>query len=236
MTVGQEGDADLLRHFSGDPGAGIGRFEADPVTGSWWWSDAVYRIFGIQEGTVEPTWELVREHIPEQERATIDVLYTAAGQQNGPFSWSHSLRAADGILRSVLVIGVSSPRARPAFDGRLARPLAGYLSDLTALRLHAARAAATDAVQRSAAHRAVIEQAKGALMLAYHLDAQAAFDLLTWHSQHTNRKLHTIAATVVASLTSNGRPATDLTRDLDATLAGVPARTSTRAVGCSSSQ
>ncbi|MFC9836252.1 ANTAR domain-containing protein [Rhodococcus sp. NPDC127530] len=45
--------------------------------------------------------------------------------------------------------------------------------------------------------RAVIEQAKGALMLVYSLSADAAFDLLTWRSQQTNTKIRVIAERLV---------------------------------------
>jgi len=49
-------------------------------------------------------------------------------------------------------------------------------------------------------HRAVIEQAKGVLMLAYRLDADGAFSLLAWHSQRRNQKLHLVAARLVERL------------------------------------
>ena len=42
-------------------------------------------------------------------------------------------------------------------------------------------------------HRAVIEQAKGVLMVVYDIDADAAFDLLKWRSQLTNTKLPGLA-------------------------------------------
>ncbi|MDF3313828.1 ANTAR domain-containing protein, partial [Rhodococcus sp. T2V] len=46
--------------------------------------------------------------------------------------------------------------------------------------------------------RAVIEQAKGALMLVYGLPADRAFDILTWRSQETNTRLRAIAEQIVA--------------------------------------
>ena len=53
--------------------------------------------------------------------------------------------------------------------------------------------AITKAVAEIIEHRAVIEQAKGVLMAVYSIDAQAAFDLLRWGSQHTNTKLRVVA-------------------------------------------
>ena len=48
-----------------------------------------------------------------------------------------------------------------------------------------------------AENRAVIEQAKGMLMLVYGLDEDAAFDLLKWRSQSSNVKLRRLAEDVV---------------------------------------
>lgn len=51
------------------------------------------------------------------------------------------------------------------------------------------------------ASRAPIEQAKGILMAAHGLDADAAFNLLRTHSQNTNTKLHDLARTFLADHT-----------------------------------
>ena len=56
----------------------------------------------------------------------------------------------------------------------------------------------TEAVAEFAAHRAVIEQVKGILMVVYSIDADAAFDLLKWRSQETNVKLRTLAEQLLA--------------------------------------
>ncbi|WP_327117114.1 ANTAR domain-containing protein [Nocardia sp. NBC_01730] len=57
------------------------------------------------------------------------------------------------------------------------------------------------------AARAVIEQAKGAVMLVYGLDAEEAFAILRVRSQETNTKLRVLAAKVAAELPSVGVPA-----------------------------
>jgi hypothetical protein len=54
--------------------------------------------------------------------------------------------------------------------------------------------------------RAVIEQAKGALMLRYGLDQDTAFAVLKRWSQDSNIKLHTIAQTLVDWATGNDAP------------------------------
>nr|EJI93825.1 ANTAR domain protein [Rhodococcus sp. JVH1] len=54
-----------------------------------------------------------------------------------------------------------------------------------------------EAVAELAQSRAVIEQAKGALMLVYGITAARAFDVLTWRSQETNTRLRTIADEIV---------------------------------------
>jgi hypothetical protein len=80
----------------------------------------------------------------------------------------------------------SPPRANP--DGL---PEPGDQARLSELRLENAD------LREAIDSRAVIEQAKGALILRYGLDDTAAFAVLKRWSQSSNTKLHTIAAAVV---------------------------------------
>ena len=83
-----------------------------------------------------------------------------------------------------------------------------------------------EAVRDIAEKRALIDQAKGMLMIVYGTDADAAFDLLRWQSQHHNVKLRVVAEQVVADFThvSQQGPAVDR-RKYDALLATLHTRT-----------
>jgi hypothetical protein len=218
-----------LEFFSGQQRAGVGRFQVDPATRSWRWDEAVFATFGYPAGAVKPSWNLILSHVPTEEHELIQAALSAAERHPGPFTWSHRILAADRQQRSVLVVGDSTPGADPTSSGSPVQSrdraatgdavgelvLSGFVIDLTELRGHAARAAGTDAVDRSNTHRAVIEQAKGALMLAYRINADVAFALLAWHSQQTNRKVHAIAQSIIATVTTDGLPNTPLRAALD---------------------
>lgn len=83
-----------------------------------------------------------------------------------------------------------------------------------------------EAVRDIAEKRALIDQAKGMLMVVYGTDADTAFDLLRWHSQHHNVKLRVVAEQVVADFTHASRqgPAVDR-RKYDVLLATLHTRT-----------
>ena len=66
----------------------------------------------------------------------------------------------------------------------------------------------------------VIDQAKGALMLRYHLDADSAFGLLVRWSQHANIKVRDLAQLLVDSIVTGDLGSTDgtLARELEQVL------------------
>jgi ANTAR domain len=53
------------------------------------------------------------------------------------------------------------------------------------------------AVSEFTAHRSIIEQAKGMVMVAYSIPADRAFDVLKWRSQQTNTKIRTLCELIV---------------------------------------
>ena len=225
------GSADelMIGCFAGAQRDCIGQFLADPQSGWWSWSDAAYEILGYPAGSVTPSWSLIISHIPAEDRAVAQAAYELARTRIGPFSWSHRIHAGDAT-RSILMVGETSAScaedsATPVAPRSSEKPdhhrgvgdlsLAGYVIDLTVLRVEGARGAANDAVQSSAQRRAVIEQAKGALMLTFGLNADAAFALLVWHSQRSNRKVHAIAADLLAHLHQDGLSSNGLRLAID---------------------
>jgi len=103
-----------------------------------------------------------------------------------------------GFERHIVIVGEGAIRE----PGDTAT-INGFYIDLTSDFIEEARKVAAKAVSASARHRALIEQAKGALMLAYGLNEDQAFAMLTWWSRNRNLKVREIAARLM-ELTSTG--------------------------------
>ena len=99
---------------------------------------------------------------------------------------------------------------RSGFDQQAAEVLRLNTPLESATRDHIAAAIAeimSAAVAEIAENTAVIDQAKGMLILLYGVDDQTAFDTLRRHSQNTNIKLRALAEQLVSNYRalSNGR-------------------------------
>lgn len=98
--------------------------------------------------------------------------------------------------------------------------LLGLLVDLGAEIGATAARRADEMLTAAIASREVIDQAKGAAMLAYGLDGPAAFELLRWHSEHLNVKVRTVAERMLSALPGRRRD-TDPRDLLDGALASL---------------
>lgn len=153
----------------------------------WEWSPQVQSIYGYRPGTVTPTTELVLSHDHPDDDHRIVATLERVRRQSRPSRTSHRIVDARGITRRVLVIAdaIADPSGRVV-------GAQGYYVDLTPTE-EATQERITAAVAKIAEHRAVIEQAKGMLMLVYGLGADAAFDVMRWKSQQHNVKLRLLA-------------------------------------------
>jgi hypothetical protein len=190
--------AEVEQAFAGAPQrVGWFRFYFDEQR--WEWSEQVQRMHGYEPGTVIPTTELVLSHKHPDDRsqvaATIDeMLYT-----HRAFSTRHRIVDTRGIVHHVVVVGDQLTDHHEVVIGTH-----GYYVDITPMSEKAHDDLITAKVAEIAEHRAVIEQAKGMLMLVYGLDAVAAFGLLRWRSQEGNVKLRRIAEQIVEDFCAVG--------------------------------
>ncbi|REE71061.1 PAS domain S-box-containing protein [Rhodococcus wratislaviensis] len=134
-------------------------------------------LAGLMHPSDAPRWfGLVRDVLAT---GTAHAGYARIRHRNGNWLWAHGFASAFTSADIRFVVLVWQDRTDEIWDNpRL---------------LDEAEVASLDVVRS----RAVIEQAKGALMVVYSISADAAFDLLTWRSQATNTKIRVIAENLV---------------------------------------
>ncbi|QIS07560.1 ANTAR domain-containing protein [Nocardia brasiliensis] len=178
----------------------VGSFRFWFVGERWEWSDEVAVIHGYAPGTVKPTTELLLTHKHPDDRAQVASALAKSIEEGEPFSSRHRILDTTGRVHHVIVV------ADHMFEDGAVVGTTGYYIDVTEALAEHRQEALDDALPELWASRAVIEQAKGALMLVYGVSAEQAFRVLSWRSQETNIKLRTLAARLVddlASLTSS---------------------------------
>ena len=167
-----------------------GSFSFTLPSGAWAWSEHTFAIFGLDPHRDVPTTELWMRHQHPDDHAAVARFMNGLKAGGSGALW-HRVVRADGRVREVVTtVEVSgADRGRHSVHGQVVDVSEG-------LRLAAAREvdAALEQLSRS---RPVIDQAKGALMLTYRLDADAAFELLRSYSQRANVKVREVASLLV---------------------------------------
>jgi len=192
MSAGQDGHGvEVEQAFAGAPQR-VGWFRFYFEDQRWEWSEQVQRMHGYEPGTVTPTTELVLAHKHPEDRGevakTIDEMLLA----RRAFSTRHRILDTRGVVHQVVVVGDLLTDRQDVVIGTH-----GYYVDITPSSDRAREDLISARVAEITEHRAVIEQAKGMLMMVYGLDDEAAFDLLRWRSQSSNVKLRRLAEKIV---------------------------------------
>jgi len=182
-------------------GRPTGRFSFDAATGKWDWDDDVFRIHGLAPGSVTPTTDLVLASKHPDDRDRVRELLERVSRSGEAFSISYRLIGGDGVCED----------DEPA-------TIEGYYIDLTPDFDEESEEHAQQAVAASVESRAVIEQAKGALMLAYGLDSEQAFAMLRWWSRNRNVKVRELAERLVALARDGEASDVELRTSLDAAM------------------
>lgn len=176
----------------------------------WEWSDEVAVMHGYAPGTVEPTTDLLLRHKHPEDRAQVAISIARAVENGEPFCSRHRIRTVDGVERHVIVVGDHMVDENDTVIGS-----AGFYIDVTDTLAAQRQETLDDTLPELYRARAVIEQAKGALMLVYGINADQAFRVLTWRSQETNTKLRTLAEQLIFEATSMGGAAVELRTRFD---------------------
>ncbi|MBD7997286.1 MULTISPECIES: PAS and ANTAR domain-containing protein [Oerskovia] len=204
-------DVDLLEVLLAGTPQPVGQFIFTVRTGEWWWSDQLYVMHGFEPGDVVPTTELMLAHKHPDDRARVQGVLANACSSGQPFACVHRILDANGHTRTLGVVG----RGRKEPDTGEVVQLSGYFVDLTITQRELAQREATAAIKASTQSRAVIEQAKGAVMTVYGMTEDEAFDLLRHHSNITNESVRHLARRLMDSLADGAGVSAPTTDDLD---------------------
>ena len=196
----------------------MGSYRYALAADTWQWSDGVYAIHGFDRDEVVPTTALLLSHAHAADRRQAGQLLRACLCDGRLFSLLYRIIDAAGQLRWVLIAGEGT------FDGGgMVTGIRGYLVDVTEPQSRARSREVTSGLRKAMASRATIEQAKGALMLVYGLDAEAAFSLLSWQSQRSNIKLRDLAERLVAVVGGDAHASAAIRQRLDEIVYSLPA-------------
>ena len=179
----------------------IGRWIYDVGSDSWEWSDTFFAVLGFEPRQVVPSAAVLAAHLrPDDADRGFDAVESAF-RTGEPFSFYSRMVDSHGIHRTALLAG----HGEPGDEGTVTQ-VHGYLVDLTEAARDASRSEVEEALAGALDHRAVIEQAKGVLMLAHGVDADEAFSLLRAYSQDNNVKVRDVADRLVQLVTKDDRP------------------------------
>lgn len=134
----------------------VGAWDWDIATGALWWSDEVYRIFGLQPVQMVPNYESFMAAVHEDDRDDVAAHLNRALAAQEPYDVRHRVIRPDGSMRFVRERGTLS------FDaaGEPVR-MVGTVADVTEeTRLDIAREGAMEALEASEArYRLLAENA-----------------------------------------------------------------------------
>jgi PAS domain S-box-containing protein len=83
----------------------IGSWDWNPVTGALGWSDELYRIYGLEPGSVEITFEGFLGMLHPDDRERIPGEVRAALERGGRFAWLERIVRPDGSVRDLDTVG-----------------------------------------------------------------------------------------------------------------------------------
>ncbi|BBZ37957.1 PAS and ANTAR domain-containing protein [Mycobacterium conspicuum] len=191
--------ADIEQALAGGAPQRVGWFRFYFADQRWEWSEQVERMHGYKPGSVTPTTELVLSHKHPDDRGQVAATIDEILNSHKPYSTRHRIIDTSGHTHQVVVAGDRLYDADGAVIGTH-----GVYVDISRLQDADYEERVAAKLAEIAENRAVIEQAKGMLMLIYGINDEGAFDLLKWLSQEANVKLRLLAERISEDLRSSG--------------------------------
>lgn len=174
----------------------LGRFAYSVGADRWWWSDEMFAMHGLPAGGVVPARDVLLSHVAEQDRETVRQALDAVEQGAATTVW-YRMHDLAGEPHDVVLCGATDSRGSTVI-------VSGFLIDTLPVERERVDRRVSETLQQAVASHSTIDQAKGALMLVYGIDAKTAFDLLRWCSQHQNVRVATLAERLVAAVGTTG--------------------------------
>lgn len=181
-----------------------GTFEYFFASDRFIWSDDMFRIYGYEPGQIVPTYEIGQSHVHPDVREYSATFWAEVKDVGGPLSAYLLLQGTKGTPLQALVVGDQIVEEGSVIG------VWGIVIDVTHSIHSDSHRLADEAVAASVRKRGVIEQAKGILAGHLGLSTEEAFQVMSQHSQDTNRKVNAIAEDII----DKGAPR--ITRPVDA--------------------
>jgi len=110
--------------------AHVGSWEWSVADDSEWWSEELYRICGIEPGSLTPSYVTFMAMVPADERAAVEAIVQKAFRDHQPFQFEHRIVRPDGSVR------VLNSHGRVVVDaaGQVVR-ISGASQDITARKM-----------------------------------------------------------------------------------------------------
>lgn len=186
----------------------VGYYSYTVADDHWTWSEGLYELHGYEPHSVAATTELMLQHKhPDDALRAFEVLETVT-RDGRPFSCYHRIVDAKGHVRSVLSVG----RGLLGAHGRV-EEVTGYFVDLTAVRESDAVADGEAELVRVAETRAVVERAKGIVMVAHACDGAAAFSALRACAAERGLRVSELAQRLVDEVAERPLPEAEACRE-----------------------
>jgi hypothetical protein len=200
------------------PAGAVGTFAYDVLREAWSWTPEVYAMHGV-DPALTPTDALLDRCRHPDDPQTVVALVRGVTTAGGRFSLLHRVCHPAGEVRDLLVVG----EAERGSEGTVAT-IRGFYADVSDAVAARTGAAADEAVRAATEHRAAIEQAKGALSLAYGLTEDEAISLLRAVSSRRNLRLSVLAERLCTAVREGAASSQALRRRMDTVLSTVSRR------------